>query len=966
MPGILEQFPDLTGVLNGRSSLVDGLRGVTGAIPLDPSSLTGSLTAGINALGNAIPSDPQDFVAPLQAALTSLAGTFPKEQFPALRDITSGISQALAVVAPARDILASGNGLRDLQDIVFENAGDPNAFLNSLIAEITKAIPADSVEILKTFLSTLRDFEANIPSDPDAIAEFLARSFLGMPVGLLSEPLGVVRGLHSQIDALVDTPSLNALKAAVAGAADQLTAAQALLRSLNPADAAGYQAVATALKGVQTELAGIQNRLSGLASGFQSGLAAIDVKGFSSGLKTKLEAFPEIRIAQIDDFIRLVREPLQQLNRSLQQTTPEQLAQAFQGANAQLASTIAQEGFVEIREALLKPFQEVGAAIQGLGLDEVRAAITTTLSKISDAVSQVAGSIETFKNDARRVVNEIGSVLHTVNLAGTEVGDAVRSLATQIQSSLKALSLEDFGRLVEDVIGRLSRVLTAFKSTIGPAIQDLNRFRDELDSINLRQSAEPAFDAIETVTSILARLNLALVAGDAAAALRSKLDALADIDLTPIRETLTEKLNDALPHDAFRDLAGKYQKPSAQRWRITIPATCSTRCSRRLNNSATRCTSSIRRQCWSRSFHRSKPQRPALENVSPTRLLAPLAQSFDGVIHAMDELAPSRLLSPVTQAFQELLALFDKLNIVPVLDNLENLFGQWLEKGLSELQQAAKGFAGDGGLKSYLDSIEGSPESPEFGFMIGDVIRPVEDLFNKIMGLVNQIPDEKLLAAFQALQSQFVDGLQTIDPARFAGDVRGRLRERVSAFDFLNNFDVLGSLHTPYSDVVLEFDRIDAIRIPSQFRSNYNELAALIACRQSHAPVRTAAKPVSRIERQRHFVCRSVRHGWIVAGIRTDQTKARRAHSDLFARRIEPRSHPRPTATAQPGTPGRRIESGPGDVSRGTDEIRRHAGRRVTQAGGDLQVGNHLVLSRARQGSVQRCVPALEGSARSD
>ena len=115
--------------------------------------------------------------------------------------------------------------------------------------------------------------------------------------------------------------------------------------------------------------------------------------------------------------------------------------------------------------------------------------------------------------------------------------------------------------LIEEVIARLSSVLTAFKSTIGPAIQDLNRFREELEAIDLRQSAEPAFDTIKTVTGILENLNLSLVPGGAAAALRSKLDALADIDLSPIRETLTRKLNAALPHDAFHDLAGKYRSP---------------------------------------------------------------------------------------------------------------------------------------------------------------------------------------------------------------------------------------------------------------------------------------------------------------------------------------------------------------------------------------------------------------------
>src|SRR4029079_4676211 len=83
--------------------------------------------------------------------------------------------------------------------------------------------------------------------------------------------------------------------------------------------------------------------------------------------------------------------------------------------------------------------------------------------------------------------------------------------------------------------------------------------------------------------------------------------------------------------------------------------------------------------------------------------------------------------------------------------------------------------------------------------------------------------------AFQSVQSQLVDALQAISPSRLPGDLNSRLRQRLSCLYFRNNFDVLGALYSPYGSVVLEFDAIDPVRIPSQFRQQYNELAALIA-----------------------------------------------------------------------------------------------------------------------------------------
>src|SRR5262245_17739695 len=159
MPGILAQFPDLTGLLNSHVLLAGGLRSVADPLPLDPTTLTRNLAAGLDALDGSVPTDPQALIAPMQAALASLGGAFPKD-LPAFRELSDGISRALPIIEPAREILASGGGLRDLREVVFEKAGNPDVFINGLLAELPKFIPADAIEVLKTFIDTIRDFEA--------------------------------------------------------------------------------------------------------------------------------------------------------------------------------------------------------------------------------------------------------------------------------------------------------------------------------------------------------------------------------------------------------------------------------------------------------------------------------------------------------------------------------------------------------------------------------------------------------------------------------------------------------------------------------------------------------------------------------------------------------------------------------------------------------------------------------------
>lgn len=825
--GILNQFPDLTEVLNDRGALVNGLRRVTDPLPIDPGTLTVDLTEGLAQLKDAIPSDPQAFIAPLLTAFGSLAALISTEKPPALKDLADGLARTLAIVAPAREILIGENGLRDLREIVFEKAGNPDALINALLAELTRLIPAESVEVLKNFVATLKDFEAGIPSDPEAVAGFLAQSFLGVPIDLLAQPLSRIDALHEQIDALVEPARVSDLHLNIQATADQLIACRTLIENLDLGDTAAYQAAAEALKGVQAQMAAIQGRLGSLASGFQSGLAALDLGGFSAGLQNSLENFPEIRVAQVDDFLNLVTEPLRQLNHRLDEITPAQLAQAFAAGNTFFASMIADQGFDEIREALLQPFKAMGAAIEGLDLDAVRSAVTEALGRIGDGIDQVAVVIQNVRQEIQQVFAHIGNVLDTVSQAGGAVENGVDALAREIQNALNALQLAEFGKQIETVIERLGSLLSEFTATIGPALENLNALREELEKINLRRVAEPAFEAMQAVQAILEKLDLSLVAGDAAAAVRVSLDGLVRIDLSPLRQALIATYEQAVPRAPLDGLAENYQALVGKMAQYRpgnlldplLPPYAQLKAALHQFDPAALLTPVI-------------PQlegvQATLENIAPARLLVPLAQAFDALVATMDDLAPSKLLAPANAAFQDLMALFEKLNITPLIEELETLFTQWLEKSLTEVQKVGDAFGDAGDLRSYLDGIGATPAGGEFGFMPGDILRPVEDLFNKVMRLLDQVPDDRLLAAFEHLRAQLVEALQRISPAQLGGDLHERLRRRLEDFDFLNHGEVLGALFTPYSDLVLQFDAIDPVRVGETLRADFDALTALI------------------------------------------------------------------------------------------------------------------------------------------
>jgi hypothetical protein len=827
MAGILTQLPDLTEVLNNRAALLARLRGVTDPLPIDPATLTANLTEGLGALRAAVPSDPQALVAPLQTAFAALQQSFPSGQLGAVQELAAGLSQGFTVIEPAREVLASGDGLRDLREVIFEKAGDPSVMVGRLLQEVTRLIPGDSVEVLQTFVTTLREFEAQVPSSADAVARFLAQGFLGMPVDLLAAPLRVVESFYARIDGLVDSAALSRLETDIQTAATQLASAELLLRNLDPADAAAYQTAADAVRQVQTTITRVGATLAALASGFQNGLAALDLNGFTGSLRQALEDLPEVSVAQVDDFLNLATEPLRQINRQLEELSPDQVAHAFEGGGAFFARMIADEGFDEFRDALLKPFQDVGSAIAGLDLDRVRTAIVGVIGTVGDGVSQAGTAIARVREDIKTVLDRLTAVLNTVNVAGREVESAVQGLATQVHGALDALPLADFGRQVEAVIAQLGRLLDDFARNISPAVDSLQRVREELETIDLRRSADPAFDAIEAAKSVLEKLDLSLVAGDQASVLRFKLEVLVDIDLGPVRQQLLKAYDEAVPRAPFGDLAAKYQSLTARMADYSPGALLDpllptfAQLEQRLNQFDPAAVIDP-------VIPQLEAAKAALIRISPDRLIAPLAQSFDEVASAMNAFAPSRVLAPLATAFQELRVLLDKLDVAPLLKDLEQLFAETLATSLSGLQQAAGGFGGAGDLKSYIDGIPGTPEGPEFGLMPGDILRPVQSLFEKITSLLDRVPEDTLLGAFRTLQSQFTGALEAIDPSRLGVDVTGRLRGRLARFDVLNNFEVLAPLSTPFSNLVVQFDAIDPVSVPAGLRPRYEELAALI------------------------------------------------------------------------------------------------------------------------------------------
>jgi hypothetical protein len=821
-------LPDLSALEDARGTVLGGISALADALLGDPEALTASLTGGTAKLSASVALDADALTGPLQEGLAGLTDSLPSGGLDGVQALVEGVGKALAVVEPLREVLLSGTTLRDLRDVVLDQVGDPTERLGEVLTRLGGALPTEVIEPLSDLVEAITSFEGLASPDPTELGAFLARGLLGVPADLIDGPRAALDGFLAGIDALVDADAVAALEVELQGIAADLTAVTAAIEALDVEDIAGHAALAASLGSLRDRMLALRASLLALATGLSSGLAALDASALIDPLAAALGSVPEVRLPRADDFSDLVLEPIRAFRATIEATTPAQVAQAIAGLRAYVQESLAGLGAVEVLEQVLAPLASVGEAIEGMGLDALRDELSDALGGVGDAIGEVTGAIDGVRG---RLVDALGTAadaLSVVRDAGGELQTVLGDVAQAVESAAGGISLVDLRDQGLAVIGELETALGDVQSVVEGGAGQLEALLAQLDEIDLRAAAQVAFDVIDTITEALRSIDVTLLPDAAVQELKSVLSsALGEIDLAPLRATLDEAL-DGVPFGLLDELSAKLDELAAELESLSpggllepleAPFDEVVGALVRLDPAALLDPVIV-------ELEGLQAQAAAL---SPATLLAPLDAPLASAREALETFDPATLLEPLNEPYAKLRELFDRLDVRPFLDELDGFFFEWLEQGLGGLQQLGDAFGGAGGVKEFADAAAGAVTGPDpIGFMPGDILRPVEDVYDRIVGLLDALPAETLVAGFEELRSGIVGTLDQIAPSRLAAVVESRIAELRAGFDVVGDFAVVEELYARYDTLRFSFDAIDEARVPGGAQASFQLSTSLV------------------------------------------------------------------------------------------------------------------------------------------
>ena len=845
--GILSQLPGLSDAITARGDVRTVLESLVGELPVDPAMLTETITEAIDAVEDLASGDVGALAAPLETAVKALQEAFPEGNFDVITTFIDRFKEIVELLEPVREVLLSENGLKDIKEVVYDLAGDPAAFIQNILAQFTRFIPSEDIQLLESFANVLRNFELSIPEDPQEIAGFLSQTLLGVPVDLLSNPLNVLDQFRDELIGLIDEDQFNDLQAAIASVVNAIGQMAVQIRAIDPTDTEAFQSAVSALEQLNGQVQGIALFFEGLTSTFKTGIDSIDVSVISNRLIDALKNIPEIRVAQFDVVIEHALEPLRRVNAQLEGLSADELRGVFGNVSSSYATLIEEEGIDEINTLIVEPFSLIGSKIDSLNLEQLRDPITDALTQVNDAISGVSVSFDDAKAGIQNFCDNLEDTLETISPANAGFTERIDEISQSVQTALSGIPLDAFKEMVDEIIENLRDVLVAFEQQLRAILENFSGFMERLEAIDLRDAAEPAFELIEVAANFLKKVNTNLLGEAEIQGVKLAARPLSSIDLAPISNQLIAELDEFDPSQPLSLVKEKAEELTS-RIDNYKPSTLL----EPLNQPFEQVTETLNQfdpaQLLSPVADRVSEIASLLDAIEPALLdaLSELNPLLDNARQAVEFFKPSTLLAPIAELFDELMSYFTKLDITPLLDDLNTFISESLQESLSGLQSAGSALGEAGELKNIIDGL-GGDEDDTFGYNMGDVLKPAADVFNKIMELIDQIPEDRLSNAFQAMNSQLRDMTSRITQSEFLADTTSLLQEGLSRIDFVRNYDVISSLDEAYSDLRVAFDEINPGAVPEEAREDYEALRRMVEdVNPAHAllPVRTALNDV--------------------------------------------------------------------------------------------------------------------------
>ncbi len=849
--GILQSLPD-TSSIEQAQGLIQGQLGQTLTdLTEEPATFVEPLLQTLSPVGEAMPSDGSAWTGSISTLLDDVESLIPDN----IDDLTGSLMGDLNAIQPLVEESPIGEMLSDLRsgrtftEIATEQLEDATGgALGQLTEQIGGVLSSERLTEATDFINTLAELSSSPPTEADQLVGLISEDFLGVPRNLLS---GAAAISNQRLDAIIDLqqtigPAIDTLQTELS---NRLMAATAHLGTFDPAQEAAYQTLIDLLNQSNQSVTGLIEALDDVPTVLSQGLQDLDLEDWGSQLESALESLPRLDVSALHQVADQLLQRISQLSDLLQNADPAQLVgyvhnllnaiiDAFDTAITALTDNPVFDFFDELREK-----------VQVLDIQEIE-------EGLNDILNSIRSVIDAF--DTQAIVDTVEAALGAIETAldAIDIEGAITScvaLLQEISDSITAIPITDVTGAIDAALATVEGLLSDLESGSQVTLEQINSVLTALEDLSFYPLAEPVIEAINAIKDLVEGFDLSILPSSMADELRQACQDFKDSfdpsaaqyfdenviqflneEFTqveaPLREAmetveeklavLAERITSLEPSEWLEPIAEAIQEVSEALGEFS-------------GGDLIGPVETARQELLA-----------TLGEFSPEDLFAPVEQAYEEVLGQLQDFTPGDLLQPLIELYQAVDEMIQMLDIGEHLEGLsetstamfDSAHGQLMDAlDLSSLPDELGDLSGQVQPLLNLLSPGTTPDQAASIFQTffedlkpGDLFEPLQDPYEQLLGLLDDLQADLLVDAFEELQAQLVTNLERVDP----GVVPSLLQEQLGALgDTLEAHlpqAVAGGLESSYQGLLTAFQTIDAEAVPDTLQPLYQQAQTLV------------------------------------------------------------------------------------------------------------------------------------------
>ncbi|MFI9379618.1 hypothetical protein [Kutzneria sp. NPDC052558] len=719
---------------------------------VDVSSLSVRLPAAVDAVGGVVQPANVEYVQSIGAAYTAAKSTV------ADHPLNAGIGMAGNVSA----ILTQVDG----------------SFTDNLGAGLGKVLDRQAAGALTRTLGQMRDLHDSFPAHAGELMPFLADNLTGLPPDLLKPAADHVRTAVA-LNSTVQDPGAGAAQDALVAAHAKAAAA---LTGFDPASAASYTTLRSALDGVRTAATAVA---SGLTKAYGDLGAAVDTHDWNSvfgyGPLLDTAAASTGGVSTVTDLLNQISDVVSGISSGFDRVLdPEEMTRRGLMLADAIGSALSASPLATVRNILHGFVDELRRLLAEVPLEQVRSAVEDLLKQARSAletlgIDRVAAGVEAAFAELEALVDSV---------IGAQSVDQVRQAVAGLAGRLPQLPVKDLLAKLDFLATSAAQVVTSLADAATPQLDRLTALAAQLTSLNFTPLGDEVVGELGQLRAKLAAINPDALSAPERLAIAAALAGLRAIDLrgkviAALKQgyaALDTQLGPALGvvQNVLGDLDGALANLDPDLLLKPVHSA--------LGDAAEAVRGLSARTLVAPLRHQLDEITAVLAEARPGAVLDPLRGPYSVVSDAVGQLDPQVWLAPLGAVWHDVESALGKLDLRPVLDDLAARQDALVAKARDTIIAALDGLALPEPLATFVTGLRAAVAGMTGAILtdpgaalpaallyqsaeqqVASLLKPLDDVYQRLIDLVRAAPQDAVVAAMNAVRTG-IGSLDTVDP----------------------------------------------------------------------------------------------------------------------------------------------------------------------------------------------------------